>query len=115
MANKPNFKSECIVDIQSLPTNNLKRRALQISMDVAAEKLVGLPLEDNPNTGDLSDCFKVYFDENDDQKPRYRLVYRHLSSGIEALAVEVVAVGPRRVMQVYADAAERLGRNKPTS
>jgi len=67
-------------------------------------------LENNPSTGDLSDCFKVYFDENDDQKPRYRLVYRHISDTVEAVSVEVVAVGQRRIMQVYVDAAKRLGR-----
>ena len=109
-ATRPQFRPECLAEIQGLPTENLRRRAIQISLDVAAGELVGKPLEDNPSTGDLSDCFKVYFDGNADQKPRFRLVYRHLPSGVEALTVEVVAVGPRRLMQVYADAAKRLGR-----
>lgn len=106
----PTFRPECVTEIQNLPTENLQRRAIQISLDVARGDLAGAPLENNPSTGDLSDCFKVYFDENDDQKPRYRLVYRHISDTVEAVSVEVVAVGQRRIMQVYVDAAKRLGR-----
>lgn len=106
----PNFRPECVEDIRNLPTENLKRRAIQISLDVARGDLTGVRLEHNSSTGDLSDCFKVYFDENDDQKPRYRLVYRHISGAVEAVSVEVVAVGQRRIMQVYVDAAKRLGR-----
>ena len=108
---KPNFHPECLDEIKKLPTDNLKRRAIQISLDVARGDLSGVALEDNSSTGDLSDCFKVYFDENEDQKPRYRLVYRHISdTDVEALSVEIVAVGQRRIMQVYVDAANRLGR-----
>ena len=107
---KPTFRPECLTEIRNLPTENLRRRALQISLDVARGDVSGAPLENHPSTGDLSDCFKVYFDENDDQKPRYRLVYRHISDTVEAVSVEVVAVGQRRIMQVYVDAAKRLGR-----
>lgn len=97
-------------DFAKLPSDNLRRRAIQIIVDVSTGELEGRPLEDHPSVGDLSDCRKVYFDETEDGKPRYRLVYRLLSNEVEAVAIEAVAVGQRRVMAVYVDAARRLGR-----
>ncbi|WP_252975203.1 hypothetical protein [Janibacter melonis] len=97
-------------DFDNLPSDNLKRRAIQIMMDVSRRQLEGQPLEDHPSVGDLSDCRKVYFGDTDDGKPRYRLVYRLLPNEVEAVEVEAVAVGERRVMSVYVEAARRLGR-----
>lgn len=106
----PAFHPGAINDIRSLPSKNLQRRALQISLDLHHGTLRGRPLTNNPSTGDLSDCYKVYFDENEEQKPRYRLVYRHSGAKVETVAVEILAVGRRRLMEAYAAAAERLGR-----
>src|SRR5674476_1357722 len=47
----------------------------------------------NPSVGDLSDGRKVYFDDQEDSTPRFRLVYRLLPNEVEAVAV---AVGRRR-------------------
>lgn len=97
-------------DINSLPSENVKRRAIQILVDVSNGGLEGRPLEDHPSVGDLSDCRKVYFDDQEDGKPRFRLVYRLLPNEVEAVTVEAIAVGRRRLMEVYVEAARRLGR-----
>ncbi len=103
-------RPEAVDDIKNLPSENLKRRAVQIIVDVSTGVLEGRPLEDHPFVGDLSDCRKVYFDDQEDSKPRFRLVYRLLSNEVEAVAVEAVAVGRRRLIEVYVQAARRLGR-----
>lgn len=103
---RPEFRN----DIKRLPTANLQRRALQILADVATGENLGEPLEDHPSVGDLSDCRKVYFDETEDRKPRYRLVYRLLPDEVTAVEVQAIVVGLRAAMQVYVDAARRLGR-----
>jgi hypothetical protein len=42
----------------------------------------------------LSDCWKVYFDEHDDA----------------VVAVDAITVGRRHLLEVYVEAARRLGR-----
>ena len=103
-------RPEAVDDIKNLPSENLKRRAIQIIVDVSKGELEGRLLEDHPSVGDLSDCRKVYFDDQEEDKPRFRLVYRVLPNWVEAVAVEAVAVGRRRLMEVYVQAARRLGR-----
>lgn len=55
-----------------------------------------VPLEDHPSVGDLSDCGKVYFDDQAEDKPRFRLVYRVLPNEVDAVAVEAAGVGRRQ-------------------
>ena len=98
-------------DVKKLPTVNLQRLALQKIIDVSIGTLVGIPLEDHAAIGDLSDCRKIYFDERDDISPRYRLVYRFLPNEIQAVCVEAITVGERKLLEVYAEAARRLGRS----
>ncbi len=103
-------RPEAVDDIKNLPSENLKRRAIQIIVDVSNGVLEGRPLEDHPSVGDLSDCRKVYFDDQEEDKPRFRLVYRLLPGEVQAVSVEAIAVGRRRLMDVYVQAARRLGR-----
>jgi len=51
----------------------------------------------------------VYFDDQEADKPQFRLVYRLLPNEVEAVEVKAVAVGRRRLMEVYVEAARRLG------
>jgi hypothetical protein len=104
------LRPEAADDVRHLPSLNLQRRAIQIIVDVSTGGLEGRPLEAHPSVGDLSDCRKVYFDDQEAGKPRFRLVYRLLPNEVEAVAVEAVAVGRRRLMEVYVEAARRLGR-----
>ncbi|NQW71677.1 MAG: hypothetical protein HQ453_03025 [Actinobacteria bacterium] len=72
--------------------------------------MAGMPLAHLASVGDLSDCYKIYFDIQDASSPRYRFVYRLLPNRVEAVSVEAIAVGERRALRVYVNAARRLGR-----
>lgn len=85
-------------------------RTLTLLVEVARGNLSGLELEKLVATGDLSDCRKIYFDIDNNQKPRYRLVYRLMPNEIRAVAVEAVSVGERRGLGAYVRAARNLGR-----
>jgi hypothetical protein len=105
------YRPEIVADIKSLPTEELQKLAARLIFDVAAGKVVGKELDYRVATGDLRDCFKVYFDEpGTGQKPAYRFVYRLLPNRIEALTVEAIAIGLRQDLRAYVTAAQRLGR-----
>lgn len=107
----PAFAEGCIDDINALPTVTLRRIALLLLSEVVQGRRAGRPLGVRLPTGDLSDCFKVYFDEVRDIKPRYRIVYREFDDGsVLGVRVEAVAVGRRDALSVYFEAARRLGR-----
>jgi len=97
-------------DFDALP-HAIAIRAMEVFVDVSIGDVTGQPLGNLPSTGDLSDCFKVYFDIDPDIKPRYRLVYRLLpDGGLEIVNAELVAVGKREQLDAYVRAAKRLGR-----
>lgn len=73
-------------------------------------KARGVRLDSRVATGDLTDCFKLYFDPDGSQRPRFRLVYRYTPDEVQAVALEAVAVGRRQGLDVYVTAADRLGR-----
>jgi hypothetical protein len=97
-------------DLFALPSRELMQRALALLVDVSKGSLRGQELETLVATGDLSDCRKIYFDVDNNQKPRYRLVYRLTPNEVRAAAVEAVAVGERRGLDAYVRAAKNLGR-----
>ena len=100
-----------LADVENLGDQVLKDVALALIKKLSQGKLRGKPLEDHPEIGDLSDCFKLYFDVRKDISPGYRLVYRQLTSGeFEGVSIEAVAVGRRQAFEVYKVAIERLGR-----
>jgi hypothetical protein len=66
---------------------------------------LGLPLEHFHDVGDLSDCRKIYIDDR-----RHRVVYRVLPDEKNPKSADVIAVGPRKLKQVYVEAVKRLGR-----
>lgn len=104
------YLPEFAADVRNLRDSNLQRRVLTVWTDVAKGRLRGAPLTDLQSVGDLSDCFKVYFDTVENGPPRYRFVYRLLPSEVQAVHVEAVAVGERQALRVYVEAARRLGR-----
>ena len=97
-------------DVRALPTRAAQIMAMDHLNLVRNGQLQGEPLGNHDQTGDLSDCFKLYFDPDGSGKPRFRLVYRLRKNGLEAVGVEAVAVGQRASLAVYRDAASRLGR-----
>lgn len=70
----------------------------------------GIKLDALASTGDLGDCYKLYFDPDGSDKPRFRLVYRHTPDEISAVAIESVAVGRRDNLDAYTRAVRNLGR-----
>lgn len=97
-------------DIQDL-SSDLQNVTFYLMGDLASGSIRGKALSDHPEIGDLSDCFKLYFDVRKDMSPGYRLVYRALISGeIEGVSIEAIAVGRRQAFEVYKIAIERLGR-----
>lgn len=96
-------------DLFALPDRALMERALTLLVEVSKGNLTGQPLEELVATGDLSDCRKIYFDVDNNQKPRYRLVYRLTPNEVRAVAVDAVSVGERRNLDAYVRAARSLG------
>jgi hypothetical protein len=60
--------------------------------------------------GDLSDCWKIYFDERADVPPRWRIVYRLRPNNDQPTSVEIISIGRRAYADAYLIAAQRLGR-----
>ncbi|WP_375405103.1 hypothetical protein [uncultured Amnibacterium sp.] len=101
-------------DMDALPDDSTRRMALLLAQSIRDGKVHGVPLERRASTGDLSDCFKVYFDPRGGTKPRFRLVYRLRSSELQVVPVQPVAVGRREGLDAYLRAAQNLGRS-PTA
>jgi len=97
-------------DIDALPDLRTKKMALDMLVLVRDGKVAGVRLDARVATGDLSDCFKLYFDPDGVGRPRYRLVYRYSPDEISAVAIEAVAVGRRANLDAYARAMVNLGR-----
>ena len=69
------------------------------------------PLDYDPRIGNLGDCRKVYFDENETTRPAgYRIVFRLLPNEHEPKRIQIVSIGPRANLDVYRQAAARLER-----
>jgi hypothetical protein len=95
-------------DIYALPTPEARKMALDMLVLIREGKVRGVALGEHVQTGDLSDCYKLYFDPDGSQKPRFRLVYRYTPNEVQAIALEAVAVGSRSELQVYQRAAQRI-------
>ena len=99
-------------DIDALPDMATRRMALDMLVLVRAGKVRGQQLDARIGTGDLSDCYKLYFDPDGSGKPRFRLVYRYTATEVTAVALEAVAVGRRADLDAYQRAIANLGRGR---
>jgi hypothetical protein len=97
-------------DVYALPDMRTRKMALDMLAFLRDGRVQGVALGQHVKTGDLSDCYKFYFDPQGTGKPRFRLVYRFTPNEIKAIALEAVAVGERADLDVYLRAADRLGR-----
>ena len=70
-----------LLDVQSLPSK-LQNVAFYLMDDLARGRIRGKALASHPEVGDLSDCFKLYFDERKDMSP---VLKRLLSAGDKLL------------------------------
>ena len=98
-------------DIDALPDMRTRKMALDMLVLVRDGKTRGVKLDARVGTGDLGDCYKLYFDPEGVGRPRYRLVYRFTPDEIAAVAIEAVAVGRRANLDAYQRAAANLGRD----
>jgi hypothetical protein len=94
-------------DITNLPTEELRQDALALIVQLETRPFLGNPLEKHVMTGDLGDCRKIYFGNDE-----YRLVYRILPYENAPADIDVIVIGARKGYAVYEEAVERLGRRR---
>jgi hypothetical protein len=97
-------------DLRAIRLENEKLAILIIQKlaDLKAGRISGQPLENLPDTGDLSDCRKIYVGLAFGP-PTHRIVYASYDDGAVEV-IQVIAVGEREALAVYLDALRRLGR-----
>lgn len=77
-----------------LPSRKLKRRALELLAQVSkGDPKLGKPCGFAFSSGNLGDCRKLYFDEQRDLAPRYRIVYRLVPDEDSPTKAEVIRIG----------------------
>lgn len=99
-------------DINALPDMHTRKMALDMLSLVRQKKISGVKLDERAVTGDLGDCYKLYFDPQGSGKPRFRLVYRYTPDEVCAVALEAVAVGRRANLDAYERAIVNLDRGE---
>jgi hypothetical protein len=99
------FHAQAREDLRNLGSHALKLEAAKFLLELERAPLFGEKLGNHAETGDLSDCRKIYFD-----KARHRIVYRVLPNEKKPETVEVIVIGPRAELEVYTEAIRRLGR-----
>lgn len=65
------------LDVYALPDLRTRKMALDMLVLIREGKARGKPLGEHVKTGDLSDCYRFYFDPDGSGKPRFRLVYHY--------------------------------------
>lgn len=88
------FDSSAKQQLLELPSRELKRRALELLTHVSTRNpKLGKPCGFAFSTGNLSDCRKLYFDEQRDMDPRYRIIYRLVPNEDNPMKAEVIRIG----------------------
>jgi mRNA-degrading endonuclease RelE of RelBE toxin-antitoxin system len=98
------IEREAQADLGAL-TPTLLREAYAEIVSLKSWPLKGQRLQGHPETGDLTGCRKLYFNEG-----RHRVIYEVLPDEQNPQIVRIIAVGRRANMQVYRVAVTRLGR-----
>jgi hypothetical protein len=103
------FLPEVLAETRGLPAE-VRRALAQVVVDLHANPHLGEPMDDRPPKV-LQGCRKLRFDVPAHRgKPGYRLVYRNEPSDGAVGVMVVLAVGERRNMTAYANAAARATR-----
>ena len=107
---KVKFTDDSRDDLYILPPQ-LQVECIEMLKKLSININLGKKLE-NKNGRDLSDCYKLYFDN-----ARYRIVYRKINDTIEINGIlsiekvaEVLGIGERNLEYIYSIIANRLGR-----
>ena len=106
---KAELTSAALADLKRLGEDDpaLPRMALGKLRDFEARRIDPIPLGEMAKTGDLGDCFKIYFGPG--KPPSHRIVLLQVDESTVEV-VEVVAVEARQEAYAYLLAASRLGR-----
>jgi mRNA interferase RelE/StbE len=114
---KVRFLGAAATDIERLAKDDpvIGRLAALKVHELARGDVVGEPLAEMASTGDLSDCFKLYFGIG--SPPSHRIVYIEIADTGPPVweIVEIVAVEERDDLYAYLLASSRLGRLPPES
>lgn len=102
MTIRVSFLPEARAELGALHDPVMQRECLTL-LSRAGRHVFGLPLGPNPQTGDLTGCRKIYF-----ARATMRIVLRYVPDEITPIRVDVIAIGPRESMEVYATAVRRL-------
>lgn len=66
---------EARAELVPLGDPDVQKAVIEASLMIENDLDFGAPLRENPATGNLRGCRKVYVDKPTDDKPRYRIVY----------------------------------------
>jgi hypothetical protein len=107
------ISSDVSKDLTQLPTQNLFNLAMNAIQKLSRGEVRGTRLRIHSEIGDLSQCFKLYFDESRDVSPRYRIVFKYIPNPARPLILMIIAVGKRENYEVYLAAVLRLKESSP--
>lgn len=102
------FNDDAESDLIKLPTRELALIATEKMKALAYGNIRGTRLRNHQGIGDLSNCFKLYFDESRDISPRFRLVYKYEPNSLQPEVLVIIAIGKRENYEVYLIAVLRL-------
>ena len=98
-------RPEAKEDIRNFSSNRLKLEAMKYILRLEHAPKLGKGLEYHAGVGNLSDCRKIFIDHR-----RHRIIYRLIPDEQNPTEVDVIAVGPRELLEVYRAAVQRLDR-----
>lgn len=102
------INSDAEIDFEKLPTRQLAYVATERIKSLAYGEIRGTRLSNLPEIGDLSECFKLYFDESRNISPRYRIVFKYIPNSKSPSILLIIAIGKRENYEVYLTAVLRL-------
>lgn len=105
MSAEVKLEPEALDDLRRLAPD-LVTEAFGLMFRLREHPHLGQALGDHPETGDLSDCRKLYFNQ-----VRHRIIYQaDPADARDPKRVRILAVGRRADLGVYRETARRLGR-----
>ena len=97
-----------LTDYLNLKDSVLEEISYSLVEQLSSGSIRGQRLKNHSEIGDLSSCFKLYFDLTSEMSPRYRIVYTYRPSAQNPEELVVLAIGLRRGFEVYKEALSRL-------
>jgi hypothetical protein len=92
-------------DFRNLPSFQIQVEASEYIRRIGRTPNYGQQLEFRAETGDLSDCFKIYINNR-----KHRIVYRPVPDTVNPKAIDLILIGERSDYEAYVEALKRLER-----